>query len=95
MDFVPYRLLRNEPGKLRERLTQQGQLVLTSEGQPIALMVSVEPGRLEETLRLVAQLRAQMAVTSMREEARRRGLERMTSRQVADEIRRSRRSRRR
>ncbi len=93
MDFVPYRVLRNEPGMLREKLSEQGQVVITSDGQPIALMVSIEPARLEETLQLVSRLRAQMAVSHMRQEAARRHLDKTTPRQVDDEVRRSRRSR--
>ena len=29
MQFVPYRTLRNEPSALREKLTSEGELVVT------------------------------------------------------------------
>lgn len=48
MEFIPCRLLRNQPGELRRRLAQDGQLVITSEGKPLVLRVSVDPARFEE-----------------------------------------------
>ncbi|MCX6024864.1 MAG: hypothetical protein NTY23_01150 [Chloroflexi bacterium] len=94
MEFVPYRQLRNQPGQVRERLAEQGQLVITHEGQPFALMVSVEGARLEDVVVLLARLRAQVAVSQMREQARRRGLDRLTPPDIDREIRSVRRSRR-
>ncbi|MGA2820531.1 MAG: prevent-host-death protein [Anaerolineales bacterium] len=94
MEFVPYRLLRNQPGELRKRLTQEGQLVITLEGKPLALMVSVDPGRLDELVQLVSRLRAQLAVSEMREQARRRGIDRLKPQELQAEIRTVRRTRR-
>lgn len=94
MEFVPYRLLRNEPGELRKRLAQQGQLVLTSEGKPLALMLSLDPDRLEEIVMLVSRLRAQLAVSEMREQARRHDIDSLKPRQVEAQIRAVRRTHR-
>jgi antitoxin (DNA-binding transcriptional repressor) of toxin-antitoxin stability system len=95
MDFVPYRLLRNQPGQVRERLAEHGQLVITNEGQPIALMVSVDSSHLEELVVLLARVRAQLSVSQMRRDARTRGLDQLDEREIQREIRSARKPRRR
>jgi len=95
MDFVPYRLLRNQPGQVRERLAEHGQLVITNEGQPIALMVSVDNFQLEELVVLLARVRAQLSVSKMRRDARTRGLDQLDEREIGREILSARKPRRR
>ena len=95
MDFVPYRLLRNQPGQVRERLAEHGQLVITNEGQPIALMVSVDSSHLEELVVLMARVRAQLSVSQMRRDARTRGLDQLDPREIEREIRSARKPPRR
>ena len=95
MDFVPYRLLRNQPGQVRERLAERGQLVITNEGQPIALMVSVDSSHLEELVVLLGRVRAQLSVSQMRRDARTRGLDPLDEREIQLEIRSARKPRRR
>lgn len=93
MTFVPYRVLRNTPGELRRRLKEAGHLVVTGGGEPFAVMISVEPEELEQTLQTLLRLRAQQAVRQMRAEARECGLERLSEGEIAEEIRAARRER--
>jgi PHD/YefM family antitoxin component YafN of YafNO toxin-antitoxin module len=86
MTFVPYRVLRNTPGELRRRLKESGHLVLTSDGKPFAVLVSVEEGELEETLELLTRLRAQQALRRLRAEAQRNGLDRLSPEEIEAEI---------
>jgi hypothetical protein len=86
MNFVPYRILRNQPKVLRERLKNEGQLVITSNGEPMALLLDIEPDQIEETIKLIAQLRAQQAVSMMRQAARDRGLEQLDEDAIEAEI---------
>ena len=62
MRFLSVRDLRNPSRFLRE-LAQQKDLVLTVNGKPIAVLLRVERGDLEETVRTVRQARVQRAVT--------------------------------
>lgn len=94
MQFVPYRILRNQSGKLRKRLTEEGELVITSNGEPFALMLDVDPESLEETLYLVAQIRARQAVAAIRAEAREKGLDQLTLDEIDAEIKAVRKARR-
>ena len=74
MKFVSTRDLRNRPGYVR-KLAQREDLVLTANGKPIAMLLGVEEDELEETAQVVRQARAQRALSRMRKQAARRGLE--------------------
>jgi hypothetical protein len=96
MEFVPYRLLRNQPKELRRKLEEQGELVVTVDGKPMAIMLRVPKGSLEDLMLLLSQVRARLAVAAMREDARQKGLDRLTLEEVDEivgEVRRERQSR--
>jgi prevent-host-death family protein len=85
MKFVSTRDLRNQPGLIR-KLAQKEDLVLTANGKPVAVLIGVEEDDLEETTRVVRQARAQRAVSRMRREAARRGVQRIPSSKIEAEI---------
>jgi hypothetical protein len=65
MRFLSPRDLGNPSRFLRE-LAQQKDLVLTADGKPIAMLLRVEAGDLEKTVRAVRQVWAQRAVSRIR-----------------------------
>ena len=82
MEFVPYRVLRNQPAELRKKLEEQGELVVTVDGDPFAVMLKIPKGSLEDLVLLLARVRAQLAVSSIRAQAQQRGLDQMTATQA-------------
>jgi len=84
--FVTTREFRNRPGHVRA-LAQKDDLVLTAKGKPIGILVGVGGDDLEEMARAIRQARAQRALSRMRREAVRRGLDRLPLSAVAAEIR--------
>lgn len=82
MEFVPYRILRNQPSELRRKLAENGELVVTVDGEPLAVMLEIPKGSLEDLVLLLSQVRAQLAVTAIRKQARQRGLSKMTIEQA-------------
>lgn len=93
MESVSYRILRNEPGKFEETLRREGIVILNKSGKPIAIVLETASESLETVLRLISQVRAQMAVSEMRSGARERGLDQLTSEEiqaVINEVRSSR-----
>ena len=70
------------------KLRQQGDLILTSSGQPIALLIGVEED-VEETLAAVRRARAQLAVSRLRQSAAAHGLDQLAEEEVETEIRAS------
>jgi hypothetical protein len=86
MEFVPYRLLRNEPNTLRRKLEDQGELIVTVDGKPFAVMIDLSGNdNLDDIMLMVSRLRAQMAARAIRSQARRNGLDQLSDEQV-DEI---------
>jgi hypothetical protein len=86
MDFIPYRLLRNQPRELRQRLENNGELVVMHDGKPFAMMIGVDQDNLNDVMTLVTQMRAQKAVSAMRAAARERGLDRIKTKDIDAEI---------
>jgi antitoxin (DNA-binding transcriptional repressor) of toxin-antitoxin stability system len=86
MKFISTRELRNRPGYVRD-LAQNGDLVLTTNGKPIAILLGIEEDELEETADAIRQAKAQLALGRLRKQAARRGTDRMPASAIAAEIR--------
>jgi hypothetical protein len=83
MQFVPYRMLRNEPAALRKKLESEGELIVTVDGKPFALMINLNDSEnIQDTLLMVSRLKAQMAVRSIRSQAHKKGKDKMTLKDV-------------
>jgi|SRR5687767_10961827 len=82
------------PRTLKERLKMEGELVLTSNGKPVAIILDLPPGEdLEEALDSVRAARSQLALRRLRESARRSGKGRMPPREIQDVIAKARAAR--
>lgn len=86
MEFVPYRILRNQPRVLREQLQQSGELIVTNNGVPFALMINIEAEDFEELFYLVTQIKAQRAVAKLRHAAQDQGLDNLSMSEIEAEI---------
>ena len=84
--------LRNEPGKVRETLVRE-DVVLTSNGRPYALLLGVDEESVGETLRLVDQLRAELALRRMRKAAQASEAAALTAAEIEAEVAEVRRER--
>lgn len=96
MEFVPYRLLRNEPVALRRKLEDKGELVITVDGKPFAVMINLAGSEnMDDILLLVSRLRAQMAARAIRSQAQRDGMNRLKDEQIEELIQKTRVERKR
>ena len=95
MQFVPYRELRNTPAALRKKLADEGELVLTVDNKPLAVMINLGDENVQDILLIVSRLRAQMAVRAIRSTARRRGMDKMTLKDINAIIKKTRAERKR
>ena len=94
MQFIPYRNLRNEPAAVREQLSNEGVLVVTNSGKPFALMIDIpENENIEEFLLMASRIRAQMAIRSIRSNARKNGTNKLTDDQINEVIQKTREER--
>lgn len=70
MKFVSSREIRVNPRTVLDAAEEGDEVVITSRGKPIALLVGVDGENLEETVRLVRRAKTQAAVSRMRKAAR-------------------------
>ena len=93
MKFVTVRDLRLHGREIWNVLRTGEEAVLTYNGRPVALLIGIQEGGLEETVRLIRRARAQAAVSHIRERARALGLDKMSERDIEAEIKAARRAR--
>jgi antitoxin (DNA-binding transcriptional repressor) of toxin-antitoxin stability system len=90
MRFMSIRELRNQSARL-QRAVEEETVTLTSNGHPFALMVGLgedeDPAALERAVRLA---RAQQALSRIRRQAVREGMDRLTEAEIEAEVRASR-----
>jgi prevent-host-death family protein len=86
MKFVSSREIRVNPRPIFESLAEENEVVITSRGKPVALLVGVSGDDLEETVRLVRRAKAQAAVSRMRKAAASEGLDSMSREEIEEEI---------
>jgi antitoxin (DNA-binding transcriptional repressor) of toxin-antitoxin stability system len=84
--FLSTRELRNRLRCVRE-LAQKDDLVLTANGKPIAILVGIEDDEFEETAQAIRQVKALRALSRMRRQAAKRGLEPLSPSAIHAEIR--------
>lgn len=65
MRFVSVRDLRGKSAQIWKRLAQFKEMVITSNGKPIAIISATSEGSLEESLSAIRSARATAAVESM------------------------------
>ncbi len=94
MEFISVRDLRSRSAAIWDSLAEQQDLVVTSNGKPVAVLSAATASTLEATLDALRQARAQLAVVEMQRRAREAGLDQWSLDQVNAEIQAARRERR-
>lgn len=75
---MPYELLfrprlAHPPKSIWNSLAENGEVVITNNGKPAALMLPINENDFEETLKAIRQARAMMAFNNMRAQAAAQG----------------------
>lgn len=91
MKFVTIRDFRANSGRIQKDLPKYNELILTSNGRPIAIMASVNEASLEESLSAIRRARAITAVTKLQLNSVRSGKYSMRASEIDREIRSARR----
>jgi antitoxin (DNA-binding transcriptional repressor) of toxin-antitoxin stability system len=92
MKFMSIRDFRSRP--IRKDLVSEGEIVLTANGQPIAIVSPVHADTLEDELLAWRRARARIALERIRARARTKGLDELTMDEIDAEIVAARRERR-
>ena len=86
MQFISVRDLRSKSAQIWQRLKKEKEVIITSNGKPIAVLAPIMQGNLEESLKLIRKVRAIMAVDSLQENSLKRGLGKMSAEDINAEI---------
>ena len=94
MKFVTIRDLRSKTAAIRKDLEQEREIVLTANGRPFAVMTPVAADTVEDEIRAIRRARAKAAVERIRAQAKARGLDKLTMKEIDTLIAEARRARR-
>ena len=94
MHFMTVRDLRNKAAQVWRLLPDEKEIVLTLNGNPIAILSAVSGDTLEESLAMIRRARAMAAVNRLQTRSARSGSGRLGSTEIEREIATARRQRR-
>lgn len=86
MRFISVRDLRSRSAEIWKALSKERELVITSNGKPIAILSAVSEQTLEEALKSIRTARAVAAVETMQRHSVHVGTDRMTGKEIEAEI---------
>lgn len=86
MRFVSVRELRGRFGSIWDDLRREGELVITSNGKPIAILSPTEDDQVEDSLRAIRRARASMAVSRLQQRSVESGRSEMSADEIQEEI---------
>ncbi len=95
MKFITVRDLRGRSGQVWNKLAREREVILTSNGKPIAILSAVTEDTLEESLAAVRRARSVAAVETLQRKSVKAGIDRFSSKEISAEIRAARKARRR
>ena len=87
MQFVTVRELRSRSADLWKRLAVEPDMVITSNGKPVAILSAVSPDGVEESLAALRRIRAVAAVEAMQRHSVAVGRHRTSQAAIQAEIR--------
>jgi len=69
MRFISVRELRGKSAAIWENLQRDGEMIITSNGKPIAILSPTSEDRVEESVRAIRRARASAAVSRMQRQS--------------------------
>ena len=86
MRFVSVRELRGKSAAIWKALAVENDMVVTSNGKPVALLSATSEDTLEESLVALRRARALAAVTAMQQASVKAGADRLSLKEINAEI---------
>ena len=93
MKFVSIRDLRGKSAEVWKTLSGEREMIITSNGRPIAILAAVNESNLEESLSAFRQARAVGAVASLQRRSVEQGTDNISMDEIDGEIKAARRRR--
>jgi antitoxin (DNA-binding transcriptional repressor) of toxin-antitoxin stability system len=86
MKFISVRDLRGKSAQVWKELPQEREMIITSNGRPIAIIAAISDSNLEESLSAFRQARAVEAVASLQRRSVEMGNDKITMDEIDAEI---------
>jgi prevent-host-death family protein len=93
MRLVTVRELRSRTASLFNELSEAGELVITSNGRPVALLTPLREAGFEDELAALRRMRATLALNELQRRSVQEGLDRLSEEAIEREIEHTRRER--
>ena len=87
MKFVTVRDLRLKAAQVWKQLQKEKEMVITSNGKPIALLSGINEDNLESSLLALRRSRAVLAINNIQNRSVRKEKDKISAREIDDEIR--------
>jgi len=93
MKFLSVRDLRGKSAQVWKELLEEREMVVTSNGRPIAILAAITEANLEESLSAFRQARAVEAVVSLQRRSIQQGTSKISMDEINEEIKAVRKNR--
>ena len=94
MKFLSVRDLRGDSARVWRELRKEKEMVVTSNGRPVAVLSSVDEGNLEQSLSAWRQARATQAIVGLQRESADKRTDKLSMNDIDAEIKNARKARR-
>jgi len=86
MKFLSVRDLRGKSAQVWRELPNEREMVITSNGRPVAVLTSVDEGNVEQSLAAWRQVRAMQAIASIQKSSMQQGTDGLSMKDIDAEI---------
>jgi prevent-host-death family protein len=86
MKFISVRDFRIKPGDVWKALKINKDIIITSNGKPIAILNPVDDSNLESSITALRRARALLALEEIQRETVSKGLDKLTNKEIEEEI---------
>ncbi len=93
MKFLSVRDLRGKSAEVWRDLPNEREMIITSNGRPIAILAAISESNLEESLAAFRQARAVEAAATLQRRSAEQGTDKITMGEIDDEIKNVRKKR--
>ncbi len=94
MRFLSVRELRGNSARIWRELPKEGEMVVTSNGKPVAVLTAVDDDNVEEALAAWRRVRATQAIADIQQQSMQKGTAELSMDEVDAEIKKARQDRR-
>ena len=86
MKFLSVRDLRGNSARVWRELPEQREMVVTSNGRPVAVLTAVDENTVEQSLAAWRRVRATQAIADIQRESAQKGTDRLSMDEIDREI---------